>query len=337
VSVELKNGKKSFGSQFWWLSTGTNTEQIKLSLAGIADPQWLLQVVVLVPTPHAHFVHNFAPISTTLFKFLTTSQAMGGQIKVRNTNSDDENEEDYKEDDENEEDYKEDDENEEDYEEDDGGLFSCSYSGLEDLRGIFIRSAIGYLEALSAKNLSRAVLNDAGILDADAAANEDEVVLITNYRLRIDAALKLLRSWCREKTGDGTSNLFRSDKNLDIKELLARHNRRFEMPIDDCILPPGMTQGMMGVLEDMNSNYRIDRIPKTLPPVLRELNLQILHRFLSHSGELNYEEAQKFILFLDKTKPFLEFDEYWHNPSKVVEEIRAVFASCKPIGKVHIG
>jgi hypothetical protein len=37
--VELKNGKKSFGSQFWWLSTGTNTEQIKLSLAGIADPQ----------------------------------------------------------------------------------------------------------------------------------------------------------------------------------------------------------------------------------------------------------------------------------------------------------
>jgi hypothetical protein len=244
---------------------------------------------------------------------------MGGQIYVKNTNTDDENEEDYIEDD-----------SEEDYVE----PFGCSYSGLEDLKGIFIRSAIGYLEALSARNLSRAVLNDTGILDADAAANEDEVVLI---RLRIDAALKLLRSWCREKTGDGRLNLFRPAESFDINELLARHNRRFEMPIDDSILGPGMTQEMMGTLDDMNSNYRLDRIPKTLPPVLRELNLQILHHYLAHNNEFNYEEAQQFVLFLDKTKPFMEFGKGWGNPLLVVEEIRTVFASCKPVGKVLIG
>lgn len=62
-------------------------------------------------------------------------------------------------------------------------VFSCSYRGLEDIKGVFIRAALDYLRDLSAKHLSKDLLVNEGILDAHAATEVDEVVAITNYRI----------------------------------------------------------------------------------------------------------------------------------------------------------
>ena len=88
----------------------------------------------------------------------------------------------------------------------DNEIFYCSMTYLDELKAIFIRAAIAYLSDLSSKELSKDVLVNEGMLDAHASAQVDEVVVVTNSRLRIDAALDLLTSWCREQTGDGTIN-----------------------------------------------------------------------------------------------------------------------------------
>jgi hypothetical protein len=166
--------------------------------------------------------------------------------------------------------------------------YGASYWFLETLKGHFIRAAISYLENLSAKNISTNLLVGEGIivLNADRdTAGDNEVVVITNYRLRIEAAMKLLRSWCRDRVGDGRPDCTmmglatpEDDDNLDIQEFLkemkaARAGFDSDMIVDDPILGKEyyMRPGAKRFIEGMNNNFRMERISTTLPPVLREL------------------------------------------------------------------
>ena len=235
--------------------------------------------------------------------------------------------------------------------------YGASYEFLESLKGYFIRAAISYLENLSAKNISTNLLVSEGIivLNADhdtAGDNSNEVVVITNYRLRIEAAIKLLRSWCREKVGDGRPDLTmmglakpKDDDNFDIEKLLKDREAALaafdsDMIVDDPILGKEyyMKPGAKRFIEGMNHNFKLERISKTLPPVLKELKLQGLHHFVVHGDELTYEQAQDIVRFLDKMKPYLEAElgEY-EKDSNVGEELRALFAACQEGRKVSFG
>jgi hypothetical protein len=73
-------------------------------------------------------------------------------------------------------------------------------TGWRDIEGIFIRAAIRYLSELSSKNISNQLLVDEGILPPgtfQGSAN-DEMIVIINYRSRIEEAIRLLNSWVRE-------------------------------------------------------------------------------------------------------------------------------------------
>jgi hypothetical protein len=233
---------------------------------------------------------------------------MGGQLKVKDTEIDDE-------------------------------IFGCRYGGLEDLKGIFIRAAIAYLNDLSSKNISSKVLVNEGIIDERDTTDVDEVVIITNYRLRIDSALRLLQSWCREKTGDGKPDLIamgvmKPTETSDFRRLLSRPHPSFEPPVEGSILPPSFRPDAMSMkwLDDANLNYRMHRIPRAMPPVLKELNLKGVHHYVAHCGEFSYEKSQDIVAFLDKMKPYIQFGgEEWESEyGPIDEQLRTVFAGCKP-------
>ncbi|KAF8175913.1 hypothetical protein K438DRAFT_1979421 [Mycena galopus ATCC 62051] len=71
-----------------------------------------------------------------------------------------------------------------------------SYTGFLEFKGIFLHATIAFLTALSAEQITKALLIEKGII-ADAAVVEgvDESAIIANYRTRIDAAISLLQGW----------------------------------------------------------------------------------------------------------------------------------------------
>ena len=99
-------------------------------------------------------------------------------------------------------------------------IVNITYSGLEELKGLFIRAAIRYLSELSSQNISTEILVNEGILDPVASDNSthDEMITIANYRSRIEEAIRLLSSWvCEVRPGKrdmigfgGTDHLFQT-------------------------------------------------------------------------------------------------------------------------------
>ena len=222
-------------------------------------------------------------------------------------------------------------------------IFSCSYNGLEQLKAIFTRAAIAYLRHLSSQSLSNDLLVNEGILDAHAATQVSEVVTITNYRLRIQTAINLLTSWCREQTGDGQPDLEQlglirprtTDNLLDL--LVRKQSRPLPVPVADSVLGPNPPAIVLKNLEGMNLPYHIERIPKTMPPVLSELKLRGLHHYVAHTDYFSYEQAQDIVAFLDKMKPYVSFESTWNTPYGPIDAMRTVFIGCEPGGRVLIG
>ena len=68
-------------------------------------------------------------------------------------------------------------------------------------------------------------------------------------------------------------------------------NLEVPVPIVDSILGPAALLLVKG-LEAINLPYRMQRIPRMLPLVLRELKLKGLHHYVAHRGRFNYEQAQ---------------------------------------------
>jgi hypothetical protein len=219
----------------------------------------------------------------------------------------------------------------------------ASYGIFEQLKGCLIRAAVKYLIIISAKNVSKQLLIDEHIIDPDSdEARFPEDIIIPNYRFRIDSAIYPLQSWCRRPTGSDyweppkfTTNEHGAVPLEQVSDAIQRSHRRWETwkngprPMADSIAPAGVSLSWFyDVLGD--SNYFIDRIPVTLPPVLRELKLQGLHTYLSHSGELDFEQSQEVVAFLDKVEDYVRVDEFFADDEEepIVEQLRALFAAC---------
>jgi hypothetical protein len=205
------------------------------------------------------------------------------------------------------------------------------YIGFELLRGHLIRTTIYYLTDLSTKNISKQLLIDEHIIDANSdEAKLSDVILITNYRLRIDSTISLLQSWCRQPAKRRSRNDF---------DFTALHGGgSTHMPIADSIFPPDLSlAAFYGLCPE--SNYFAERIPRTLPPALRELKLQALHTYLTYPGEMGFEHAQEVAAFLAKVMVYVRADELltFHEPMKFLERIRALFAACPEDGCIKFG
>jgi hypothetical protein len=232
------------------------------------------------------------------------------------------------------------------------GCVYAFYRTFELLRGCLIRATIGYLIILSAKNISKQLLIDEHIIDADSDEAED--ILIPNYRFRIDSAISLLQSWCRQPTKsegfdsyipkftESTSGGVPMDQ---VCAALERHRKRREAwdsgpwPMADSLVPAGVS---LSILYDFlgDLNYSLDRITHTLPPVLRELNLQGLHTYLSHSGEIDFVRSQEIAALLDKVMDYVRVDEFFEAEEEAMptlKQLRDLFAACPQGGKVIFG
>ncbi len=223
-------------------------------------------------------------------------------------------------------------------EEDEG----ITYVGLKEINGIFIRATIRYLSELSSKNLSSQLLVNEGILDPVAAQSisaHDEMIMIANYRSRIEEAARLLNSWVRKvRPGRmlGDSNLVI----LNDPDRPQNYTASFEMPIADSILPPGVTASMLSIMRDLGMNYRIDRIPKTMPPVLAQLNLKGLHYYLASDEEFSDQQSMEIVAFMDRVVRKEDFPEARCTSldgAHAVDQIKNIFKACLPDNVINIG
>ncbi|KIM78355.1 hypothetical protein PILCRDRAFT_11331 [Piloderma croceum F 1598] len=99
----------------------------------------------------------------------------------------------------------------------------------------------------------------------------DEMIMITNYRSHIEEAIRLLTSWVHElRPGKGSGSM-----TYPVPNRPTGYMGGFEMPITDSILPPGVMPAMFAFMADSGLNYRIDRIPQTMPPMLAQLKLEV--------------------------------------------------------------
>jgi len=64
---------------------------------------------------------------------------------------------------------------------------------------------------------------------------------------------------------------------------------------------------MLSIMGDLGVNYRIDRIPKTMPPVLSQLKLEGLHHYVAHGTEFSYQQSMEVVDFLDKVVQEADF------------------------------
>jgi hypothetical protein len=204
--------------------------------------------------------------------------------------------------------------------------------------GIFIRAAIRYLSELSFQNISHQILVNEGIIPPGPfhGSAHDEMVIITNYRSRIEEAIRLLNSWVREvRPRGGEGSLVSIDRT-------PGYMGGFEMPIADSILPPGVTPNtMFACMDAMGINYRIDRIPKTMPPVLAQLKLEGLHHYVALDGEFNYQQSMEVADFMEKAVREEDFPEdTWHAETgelHFIHQMKNVFRACLVDDVVIIG
>jgi len=225
-------------------------------------------------------------------------------------------------------------------------VVDARYSAFEELKGYLLRAAIQYLTTLSNKMISRQLLVDEGIIDVNFDPTISEVVLITNYRLQIWSALNLLQSWLREPTGKAegwsisTPNFEKSVSGDVSTENFLDMARRTQARVDSwkngprpmagSILPANTSLNCL--YDHVDGNYRVDRIPKTLPPVLCEINLQGLHHYFILGEAVDYARVQEMISFLDKVMPYVD-DKF----KELTGDIRALFAACPEAGRIEFG
>jgi len=137
----------------------------------------------------------------------------------------------------------------------------------------------------------------------------DEMIVITNYRCRIEQTIRLLTSWVREvperRSGESEGGLRR------ITPPAGLYMGGLEKPIAGSTLLPEFQPLMLAIMDEMgiNLNYRIDRIPKTMPLVLAELNLEGLHHYLATDEEFSYQQSMEMVAFMDKVIWESDFSE----------------------------
>ncbi|KAJ7862079.1 hypothetical protein B0H13DRAFT_2567584 [Mycena leptocephala] len=194
----------------------------------------------------------------------------------------------------------------------DGVSMYYRYSGFTDFKGIILNATIAFLTTLSGKQISKKLLIDEGIVTPEAVQDLDEIIVVTNYRSRIDAAIPLLKSWLNTKSGPPPENPFLkmfgggvgSGLNIDPMSNLGRllDQRTFmaqimaEIPIDFNVVNP----------------KNLDPMKLTPPHTLTELGLAGIHAFVlfpDTDGTLPYEKAKEVERLLRMMRPYCEWDE----------------------------
>ena len=98
---------------------------------------------------------------------------------------------------------------------------------------------------------------------------------------------------------------------------------------------------MLAIMGDMGANYRIDRIPKTMPPVLSQLKLEGLHHYVAHRGELSYQQSRELVDFLNKVVREADFPrDIWcvgFGKKHFLNEMKAVVGACLVDNVVILG
>ena len=106
----------------------------------------------------------------------------------------------------------------------------------------------------------------------------------------------------------------------------------FEMPIADSVLPPGVTPTMFACMDAMGINYRIDRIPGTMPPVLAQLKLEGLHHYVALDGEFDYRQSMEVADFVERVVREADFPgDTWYTESgerHFIHQMKDVFRAC---------
>ncbi|KAJ7192271.1 hypothetical protein GGX14DRAFT_480306 [Mycena pura] len=190
------------------------------------------------------------------------------------------------------------------------------YSGFTDFKVVVLRATIAFLTAVSAKQISNKMLLETGLAAPEDVEGVDEVVVVANYRARVDSALSLLQTWYRTKppTRPKTSFLdlmFHGDTRF--APAAAQLDKHFETR-------RMITEIMDEIPIDFKKINPDDVEPEDVatPRVLTELHLTGIHTLLLFpdvDGTVPYVQAKEVGRLLLLVRPYCEWDpKYWGPP-----------------------
>ncbi|KAJ7679090.1 hypothetical protein DFH06DRAFT_1465279 [Mycena polygramma] len=183
------------------------------------------------------------------------------------------------------------------------------YSGFTDFKVVVLQGTIDFLVALSGKQISKKLLVDEGIVTSEAVEGEEEVVVIANYRARIDAAISLLKSWQRVPIPEPSS-----------MNSLFGYN------------------AIAAILASVPLAFDVIQASPAAPHTLVELRLAGIHALLvlyDSDGSMPYEQAKDTAWLLRIVKPHCKWGETWDYPEgepHFIDQMLEVFEAVPPGG-----
>ncbi|KAJ7813957.1 hypothetical protein B0H14DRAFT_2604513 [Mycena olivaceomarginata] len=186
------------------------------------------------------------------------------------------------------------------------------YSGFTDIKVIALRATIGFLTAVSAKQISKQLLVDEGLVAPEHVEGAEEAVVIANYRARIDTAIKLLKTWYRPDPPppqrDPLLNMLGGVKPTGkLAELIAQRSLiaelMAEIPFDYDKINP--------------QNLSWEKSMAAPPHTLSELRLAGIHAFIlfpDSDAEMLYEQTKEVGRLLRMVRGYCEWDERTWGP-----------------------
>ncbi|KAJ7208599.1 hypothetical protein GGX14DRAFT_633436 [Mycena pura] len=189
------------------------------------------------------------------------------------------------------------------------------YSGFTAFKVVVLRATIAFLTAVSAKQISKKMLLETGLAAPEDVEGVDEVVVVANYRARVDSALSLLQTWYRTKppTRPKASFLdfmFRGDTRF--APAAAQMDKHFETQ-------RMITEIMDAIPIDFKKINPDDLEPEDVetPRALTELHLTGIHTlilFPDSNGTVSYVQAKEVERLLLLVRPYCEWDDTWAGP-----------------------
>ncbi|KAJ7200516.1 hypothetical protein GGX14DRAFT_659720 [Mycena pura] len=162
-----------------------------------------------------------------------------------------------------------------------------SWLSFLEFRAIVLRATIAFLEAVSAKQISKAMLVEEGLAAPEDVEGVDEALIVVNYRARIDAAISLLKTWVHTRQTPIPQG--------------GNWILNYECPID---------------LDKVNPTHVAAE--KAIPAhTLRELRLAGIHALImlaDRDGKMPHAQAKEVERVLLLVRPYCEWPEDWDPP-----------------------
>lgn len=176
------------------------------------------------------------------------------------------------------------------------------YSYFHIIKGTILRGGIGYLRSLSDCDLTEDFLVKEGLV---AGSSTSEAAVITNARVRINAATQLLESWKRE-----------------ISTALAVYSAlgRGLPPSTGSSVEPTSSWKTGGLVHAMALDNAVTSNTARMRSIsLARLNLEGIYLMLSmhdNSQKLSYQDAQKLAFALGKVEKFCDWEGQLYDEEK---------------------